>query len=328
MGTPTEQQESILQKMVEATGQDVRLLIDNVRDYAILLLDAEGRISTWTKAAEQITGYRPEEVIGKHFSIFYPSEDVANGKPARELKIAEEEDRFEDEGWRVRKDGSRYWANVVVTALRDDSGRLWGYGKIARDLTERRKAEEELRRVRDELDQRVKERTAELAKVNGALKAELAARKQVEEAVRALSTPVLPIRERLLILPLIGVVDSTRALQLTEQLLRSIRAYRAKAVVIDITGVPIVDSKVANHLLQTVEAARLMGASVIVTGISPEIAQTLVRLGLDLSRLRTRTDLMGGLEEAEQLVGYQLIKTQDSSYLNHSVPEDRGFPVD
>ena len=319
MAMQTEQQESILQKMAEVTNQDVRLLIENVRDYAIILLDPEGRISTWTKAAERITGYRQEEIIGKHLSIFYPREDVEDDKPARELKVAAEEGRFEDDGWRVRKDGSRYWANVVITALRDETGRLCGYGKITRDLTERKKAEEDLRRMRDELDQRVKERTVELAKVNGVLKAELAARKQVEEAIRALSTPVLPIRERLLILPLIGVLDSTRALQLTEQLLGSIRTYRAKAVVIDITGVPIVDSKVANHLLQTVEAARLMGASAIVTGISPEIAQTLVRLGLDLSRLRTRTDLMGGLEEAEQLLGYELIKTKDSADLHQSV---------
>jgi rsbT co-antagonist protein RsbR len=322
MALQAEQQESILEKMV-VTDEDVRRLIENVRDYLILLLDPEGRIATWTKAAERIQGYRPEEIIGKNFSIFYPREDVEDGKPARELKVAAEEGRFEEEGWRVRKDGSRFWANVVITALRDESGRLRGYGKISRDLTERKKVEEELRRMRDELDQRVKERTAELAKVNGALKAELAARKQAEEAIRALSTPVLPIRERLLILPLIGVVDSTRALQLTEQLLGSIRTYRAKAVVIDITGVPIVDSKVANHLLQTVEAARLMGASVIVTGISPEIAQTLVRIGLDLSRLRTKTDLMGGLEEAEQLVGYQLIKMKDSADLHQSVQGGR-----
>jgi rsbT co-antagonist protein RsbR len=318
MAMQTEQQESILQKLVEVTNEDFRLLIENVSDYAILLLDPEGYIATWTKAAERIKGYRPEEIIGKHFSIFYPREDAEDGKPARELKVAAEEGRFEDEGWRVRKDGSRFWANVVITALRDESGRLRGYAKISRDLTERKKAEEDLRRMRDELDQRVKERTAELAKVNGALKLELAARKQAEEAIRALSTPVLPIRERLLLLPLIGVVDSTRAQQLTEQLLGSIRTYRARAVVIDITGVPIVDSKVANHLLQTVEAARLMGASAIVTGISPEIAQTLVRIGLDLSRLRTKTDLMGGLEEAEQLVGYQLIKMKDSADLHRS----------
>src|SRR5262245_33133886 len=113
MATQTEQQESTLQKMVEVTNEDVRLLIENVRDYAILLLDPEGRIATWTKAAEHINGYRPEEIICKHFSIFYPREDVEDGKPARELKVAAEEGRFEDEGWRVRKDGSRFWANVV-----------------------------------------------------------------------------------------------------------------------------------------------------------------------------------------------------------------------
>lgn len=114
------------------------------------------------------------------------------------------------------------------------------------------------------------------------------------------------MRDRLLILPIVGIVDSHRALQLTEQLLNSIRQYRAKAAVIDITGVPIVDSRVANHLLQTVEAARLMGAAVIVTGISPDIAQTLVRIGVDLGRLRTMGDLRGGLEAAEELLGYRV----------------------
>jgi PAS domain S-box-containing protein len=295
------------------TEDDFRLLIGNVRDYAVLLLDPTGRVATWTKAAESIKGYRAEEIIGKHFSIFYPREDIEAGKPERELKIAADEGRFEDEGWRVRKDGSRFWANVIVTPLRDESGRLRGFGEITRDLTERKKAEDELRRARDELEERVKQRTAELARSNDSLKAELAGRKHAEEAIRALSTPVLPVRERLLILPLIGVLDSSRALQLTEQLLGSIRTYRAKAVVIDITGVPVVDSRVANHLLQTVEAARLMGASVIVTGISPEIAQTLVRIGIDLSRLLTRTDLMGGLEEAERLLGYEVIRIKDSA---------------
>jgi PAS domain S-box-containing protein len=308
MSVHTDQHEPILEKL-GVTEDDLRLLISNVRDYAIILLDSEGSIATWTKAAEQIKGYRADEIIGKHISVFYPPEDVKAGKPEHELRIAAAEGRFEDEGWRVRKDGSRFWANVVVTPLRDESGRLRGFGKITRDLSERKRLDEEVRRARTELEERVKDRTAELARSNDALKAELTGRRQAEEAIRALSTPVLPVRERLLILPLIGVVDSTRALQLTEQLLGSIRTYRAKAVVIDITGVPIVDSRVANHLLQTVEAARLMGAVVIVTGISPEIAQTLVRIGIDLSRLTTRTDLMGGLEEAERMLGYQVVRT-------------------
>jgi rsbT co-antagonist protein RsbR len=145
------------------------------------------------------------------------------------------------------------------------------------------------------------------------LQQELAGRKQAEELVRALSTPVLPVRERLLILPIIGLIDSARALQLTEELLDAIRAHRARAVVMDITGVAMVDSRVANHLLQTVEAARLMGATVIVTGLSPEIAQTLVRIGVDLSRLRTVGDLRGGLEEAEQLLGYALVTSTPGS---------------
>src|SRR3954466_9189057 len=131
---------------------------------------------------------------------------------------------------------------------------------------------------------------------------------QQQEAIRELSTPVLQVRERLLILPIIGVIDSQRAKQLTEQLLRGIRANRAKVVVIDITGVPTIDSTVANHLVQTVEASRLMGANVIITGLSSEIAQTLVTIGVDLSKVNAVGDLQGGIEEAERLLGYEVIR--------------------
>src|SRR6195256_4946328 len=126
--------------------------------------------------------------------------------------------------------------------------------------------------------------------------------RQQQEAIRELSTPVLQVRERLLILPIIGVIDPHRARQLTEQLLRGIRTNRAKVVVLDITGVPYIDSPVANHLVQTVEAARLLGAIVIVTGLSPEIAQTLVNIGVDLGKMNTVGDLQGGIEEAERLL--------------------------
>ena len=128
--------------------------------------------------------------------------------------------------------------------------------------------------------------------------------RQQQEAIRELSTPVLQVRERLLILPIIGVLDGQRARQLTEQLLRGIRANRARVVVIDITGVPTIDSTVANHLVQTVDASRLMGASVIITGLSPEIAQTLVTLGVELGKVNAVGDLQGGIEEAERLLGY------------------------
>src|SRR6267378_1567411 len=137
--------------------------------------------------------------------------------------------------------------------------------------------------------------------------------RQQQEAIRELSTPVLQVRERLLILPIIGVIDAQRARQLTEQLLRGIRNNRAKVVVVDITGVPAIDSAVANHLVQTVEASRLMGASVIITGLSSEIAQTLVTIGVDLSKMNAVGDLQGGIEEAERLLGYKLIITGDTT---------------
>jgi rsbT co-antagonist protein RsbR len=141
--------------------------------------------------------------------------------------------------------------------------------------------------------------------------------RQQQEAIRELSTPVLQVRDQMLILPIIGVIDTHRARQLTEQLLRTIRTSRAKVVVIDITGVPAVDSKVANHLVQTVDASRLMGATVIVTGISPEIAQTLVTLGVDLSKMNTVGDLQGGIEEADQLLGYKAIRIEPASGANN-----------
>jgi rsbT co-antagonist protein RsbR len=130
---------------------------------------------------------------------------------------------------------------------------------------------------------------------------------QQQEALLELSTPVLQIRERLLILPIIGVIDTRRAKQITEALLRAIRTHRAKVVVVDITGVPIVDSKVANHLMQTVLAAKLMGTTAIVTGLSADVAQALVTLGVSLGDVKTAGDLQGGLEEAEHLLGYRIV---------------------
>ena len=137
--------------------------------------------------------------------------------------------------------------------------------------------------------------------------------RQQQEAIRELSTPVLQVREQLLILPIIGVLDSQRARQVTEQLLRAIRANRAKVVVIDITGVPTIDSTVANHLVQTVDASGLMGASVIITGLSSDIALTLVTIGLDLSKMNAVGDLQGGIEEAERLLGYEVSRTGETN---------------
>ncbi|MGA8344124.1 MAG: PAS domain S-box protein [Candidatus Sulfotelmatobacter sp.] len=133
-----------------------RLLIEGVQDYAIFMLDPDGRVRNWNKGAKRIKGYDSAEIIGKHFSCFYPEEDLRNGKPQWELEVAAKEGRFEDEGWRVRKDGSRFWANVIITAIRDDAGKLIGFGKVTRDFTERMQLE---RTLREEVAQR---REAEL----------------------------------------------------------------------------------------------------------------------------------------------------------------------
>jgi PAS domain S-box-containing protein len=127
------------------SSDDCRLLVESVVDYAIFMLDAEGFIATWNAGAQAIKGYRPEEIIGKHFSIFYTPTDLAIGKPALELEVASKLGRVEEEGWRIRKDGTRFWANVVITALRDESGNLRGYGKVTRDLTDRKQTEDALR---------------------------------------------------------------------------------------------------------------------------------------------------------------------------------------
>jgi PAS domain S-box-containing protein len=123
-----------------------KLLVESVRDYAIFMLDPKGHVLTWNAGAQRFKGYRPEEIIGQHFSRFYPPEEVARGLPEHELQVASREGAFEDEGWRVRKDGSLFWANVVITAMRDKEGELVGFAKVTRDLTQRRAQEEDLRR--------------------------------------------------------------------------------------------------------------------------------------------------------------------------------------
>jgi PAS domain S-box-containing protein len=128
------------------TEERFRLLVDAVQDYAIFMLDVQGHVSSWNTGAQRIKGYAVSEIIGKHFSVFYPEEDLRAGKPERELEVAAKEGRFEDEGWRLRKDGSRFWANVIISPIRDESGELIGFGKVTRDYTERIKASEILRR--------------------------------------------------------------------------------------------------------------------------------------------------------------------------------------
>ena len=204
-------------------------LVEGVSDYAIFLLDPAGHITSWNSGAERIKGYRPDEIVGQHFSRFYPEEAVRSGWPEVELRRAVADGRFEDEGWRVRKDGSRFWANVVITALRDESGSPRGFLKITRDLTARREAEEalrlaeeETRRANAELERRVKQRTAELVHANAVLQAEVAERRRAEEAIQEadrrkneflamlgheLRNPLAPIRNALGFLKMPGATE-------------------------------------------------------------------------------------------------------------------------
>jgi PAS domain S-box-containing protein len=156
-----------------------RLLVDAVQDYAIFILDPEGRVLTWNSGARAIKGYTREEIVGKHFSVFYPQEAIDSRWPERELALAEKEGRFRDEGLRVKKDGSTFWASVTITALREADGSLYGFAKVTQDLTTRREAEERMQTLNRELRTRVQQldearrvvelRTMELQKLSGTL---------------------------------------------------------------------------------------------------------------------------------------------------------------
>jgi PAS domain S-box-containing protein len=228
------------QKRSAETSQELlRMLAENIKEYAILTLDINGRVTTWTPAAERLKGYRAEEIIGKHFSAFYTKEDFESGKCEQELEIATREGRFEDEGWRVRKDGSRFWANVVITALRDPNGNLRGFGKITRDVTERKRAEEMLRQ-------------------------------QNRDVLEMATVPVVQVWEGILLVPLIGALDSARTQQLMERLLHRMTETMSQVALVDITGVPTIDTQTAQHLIETIKAVRYIGADVVLTGFTWE----------------------------------------------------------
>ncbi|EDY17605.1 putative PAS/PAC sensor protein [Chthoniobacter flavus Ellin428] len=265
------------EKRLEAvtTPDMLRMLVENVRDYAIILLDPKGNVTSWSPTAERLKGWRAEEIIGQHFSKFYPPEDNVSHKTATELAVAEKEGRFEDEGWRVRKDGTRFWANVVLTALRDKEGKLVGFGKVTRDLSERRAAEEKIR-------------------------------KQSQEIFEMAAVPVVQVWEGILLVPLIGTLDSQRTQHLMERLLQRVTETSSPVALLDITGVPTIDSQTAQHLIETVAAVRLLGADVVLTGVRPTIAQTLVHLGIDLSNVFTRSSLTAGVRMALEILNLKV----------------------
>src|SRR5215218_5604866 len=131
----------------------LRLLVEGVKDYAIFMLDPEGKVASWNEGAHRIKGYRQQEILGRHFSVFYAEKDLKRSKPERALEIAQDKGTYEEEGWRVRKDGSRFWASVLITALWDEAGGLRGFAKVTRDITERKRAEEEIQRLNETLEE-------------------------------------------------------------------------------------------------------------------------------------------------------------------------------
>jgi PAS domain S-box-containing protein len=143
------------EEQIRQSAEIFQLLVSSVRDYAIFMLDPDGNVASWNTGAQKIKGYLPEEIIGKHFSTFYTEEDLRNRKPERELEIAREQGSVEDEGWRVRKDGTRFWAIVVITAVYDSHGTLRGFAKVTRDITDRKQAEETQRALYEQREARL-----------------------------------------------------------------------------------------------------------------------------------------------------------------------------
>jgi PAS domain S-box-containing protein len=196
-----------------------RLLVEQVIDYAIFMMDEKGKILSWNEGARRIKGYTANEIIGKYFSIFYPEEDIINGKPAHELKVARSTGKYEEEGWRIRKDGNRFWANVVITAVYNNHGHLFGFSKVTRDLTERKQAEKALKDSNDRyrrIAEELKQTNTELSYAN----------EELEQFTSIVSHDLQePIRTIKSFLQLIDIkLDETQSVELKSYISKSINA--------------------------------------------------------------------------------------------------------
>jgi len=248
----------------------VEQMVNSIADYGVIQFDLDGLVRSWNLGAEKLTGYTADEVLGRHESMFATDDDARSSVLEQEMADAVRDGSVQTESWRIRKDGTRFWASVALSPIRDSQGEVTGYVKIGRDLTEQREQARLVQQQRDE--------------------------------ILELSTPVIQVWDKVLILPLIGTLDSGRAARLTESLLERIAADQAEVVILDISGVPGIDTGVAQHLLETVEAARLMGTESILSGVRPDTAQSIVHLGIELGSLRSRTSLKDALQLALRLV--------------------------
>ena len=372
--------------------RELEAVLDAIGDYAIITLDSDGSVRGWNHDSEVLRGFGADEINGQPASVFYTPEDRVAGLAERELQAARDTGRFVTDGWRVRKDGSRFRARVVVVPVRDGDGTVTGYVKATRDITEQERSEslfagllesapdamilttgqgrielvnrqaevlfgysrEELagREVEMLIPGRFRDRhprhraayaaeprvrpmgagldlwglrkdgtefpveislapletpdtgpliAAAIRDVTERWEAEQRLQRQRDEILE-LSTPVIQVWDKVLALPIIGTLDSLRAARLTEGLLTQIAEHQAEVVILDISGVPAIDTQVAQHLLRTVQAATLMGAASVLCGVRPETAQAMVHLGIDLGQLRSRTTLRDALQLAMQML--------------------------
>jgi PAS domain S-box-containing protein len=362
-----------------------------LKDHAVITLDAKGLITAWGEGARELTGYSADDAVGREISILYTEEDRESGLIGQELDAARSGGRTDVEGWRVRRDGERFWASALVAPVLGPAGEAVGFVKVLRDVTDRRAADTMFRGLlesapdamvivgsdgriqlvnrqtealfgydRDELigerveklvPQRLHERhghhrdsyfhsprvrqmgagidllavrrdgtefpveisLSPLESGEGPLacaairdvterRAQERRLRQQRDEILELSTPVIQVWDKVIALPIIGTLDSVRAARLTERLLEKIAELSAEVVILDISGVPTIDTLVAQHLLKTVQAATLMGAVSIMSGVRPETAQSIVHLGIDLGQLRSRTTLRDALQLALRIV--------------------------
>ncbi|HDQ73127.1 MAG TPA: tetratricopeptide repeat protein [Chloroflexi bacterium] len=276
---------------------------------AIIIFDTHENIFFWNQAAQDIFGYWAGETRGRllvsilsetYYEMFRKAieEVVETGQSGLMGKMMEVTG--------VRKDGSQFPLELSLATWKTQEGAF--FTAIGRDISERKQAEQALQEAYAEVEARVEERTA-------ALEREIAERERLQQevieaqqrAIQELSSPVIPIMDRILVMPLVGSIDSMRAREITRALLAGIGAHRAKVVILDITGVSVVDTGVAEHLNRTIQAARLKGAHTIVTGVSDAVAETIVDLGIDWEAIETLADLQTGLRAALARMGHQIV---------------------
>ena len=288
------------EEQLRATSLYARSLIEASID-PLATISPDGKITDVNKATELVTGVPREQLIGSDFSEYFTEPEKAR-EGYREVFT---KGFVKDYPLAIRHtSGEVTYVLYNATVYKNEAGEVQGVFAAARDITELKRAEEQLRRAHQELEVRVQERTAELTKAMELLK-------EQQKAFMEVSVPVVKVWNRILLVPLIGVFDSERAQLVMETLLTEIEHTQAKVAILDVSGIPVVDSLVAKHLIRTVSAAKLMGAECIVTGIRSRISQTIVQLGIDLSGIITKTALAEGLKVAFDLTDQKIVSKQE-----------------